>query len=159
MAFELDPPEMAGNIPADPIRRGAPDKKPKLGLFPKSGAAGNLRDAYAAAVTETADARAALIQITATHRAAEQAEGVAVTAWMQLNRPSADSVVRDYLKKEGALRESNVKAGLPANHRGTVAAHDSSPITQAALARGRHAGGNSQQAGVPLRSNLARRNI
>ena len=166
MAFDhLDPPELTSQgIPADPIKRGAPDRKPKpkLGIFPKPDGAIAPVDpsaAYTAAVQEVADARAALIQRTAEHRAAEAAEGVAVVAWMQLNRPSENSVTRDFLRKDGERKMANVAAGRPADYTGPVAGIDNSPISQAAKNRGRHAGGNRQAPGVPLRSNIARRNV
>ncbi len=183
MSFENDPPEFTGTKPgisADPIKRGMPEKKPlpvargKLGIFPeRSVPAGTLRPtadgpiapidpsaAHTAAVQELSDARAALIQITNAHRAAEEAEGVAVTAWMHLNRPSADSVIREYLAREGAMREANCKAGRDPGYRGEVPEASSQwPIQQAARNRGRHAGGSKQSPGVPLRSNIARRNV
>jgi hypothetical protein len=165
MAYENDPPEFTGTAPgisADPIQRGAPDrvKKPKLGIFPGKVATGNPSDDHKAAVQETFDARAALIQIQNQHRAAEEAEGVAVIDWMRLNRPSADSVTREYLAREGAMRQENCLAGRDPNYRGEAPEASSQwPIQQAARARGRHAGGNRQQAGVPLRSNISRRNV
>lgn len=166
MAYENDPPEFTGttrSIPADPVRKtqaataattAKPGSHAKVAIVAP-------RKAWLAATQETADARSALIQITASHRAAENAESDAMTAWMAhpLNRPNPDAVTRAYLAREGAMREANVKAGLPANHRGPVAATNRAPIEQAAIARGRHAGGTAQKAGVPLRSNIARRTV
>jgi len=155
-----EPEEFVGTdrkIPADPKSSPAPVVK-KPGSHSKH-AIKAPRLAWEAAVAETQAARTELIQATNAFRAAETAEGSAVAHWMSLNRPEPDKVVREYLAREGAMREQNVKAGRDANYRGAAPATSPWPIEQAALNRGRHAGGNKQTPGVPLRSNIARRNI
>ena len=119
------------------------------------------RKEYEAAQLETAAARDELIKATKANRKAEEAEGLALNAWNAhpLNRPDPDAVVRAYLAREGEMRAANVANGLPPNTRGPTAVMDMSPLSVAARNRGRHAGGNTQQAGTPLRSNIARRNI
>jgi hypothetical protein len=117
------------------------------------------RLAYEAAVLEVQAARIELEQVTAAFRKAEHDEGARIVEWGTLNRREPDAVLREYLAREGALRLENCLAGRPANQRGPVTPTDQSPITLAALNRGRHAGGNRLQAGTPLRSNVVRRGV
>ena len=157
--MSTDPEEFTGTgqtVRADPKPVAARATKP--GTHSRVAIVGP-RKAFEAAALETQAARVELLQAGNAHRDAERAEGSAVSEWCTLNRPEPDQVVREYLKREGEMRAANVAAGRPAGHRGPVAAHDESPITLAALARGRHAGGTAQKAGVPLRGNIARRTV
>jgi hypothetical protein len=155
-AIKANPPKPRAAVASTPVAPVAP----KPGSHAKVAIVGP-RKAWMAATQETADARTALIAATAAHRAAENAESDAMIAWSAhpLNRPSPDEVTRAYLQRETQMRIDNKAAGRPVDYRGAVAAHDPSPITQAALARGRHAGGTAQKAGTPLRGNTARRTV
>jgi hypothetical protein len=147
-----DPEERTGTgQKADP--KSTPVKKPnvKVPVVAVPGSQSAQRKAWEAASAETAAARVELIEATKAFRTGEHDEGAAMAAWSALNRPSPDAVVREYLKREGAMREANVAAGLPANQRGPVETPSQWPITLAAKARGR--------GGPPLRSPVARRVI
>jgi hypothetical protein len=116
------------------------------------------RLAYEAAVIETQSARVELQQAQDALRIASHAEGARVAEWVALNKPpDALSVTRAYLQREAEMRMANVANGRPVNDRGgPIVGSDPSPLGQAALNRGKHAGGNAQKAGTPLRSNIAR---
>jgi hypothetical protein len=169
MAYDPDPVEFIGS---DHKVRAVPKNPNLVAEMPpptpaKSGTTGHAKHAvkaprlaYEAAVLETQAARIELEQVTAAFRKAEHDEGARLVEWGSLNRRSPDAVIREYLRREGEMRAANVAAGRPANQRGpAVVSADQSPITLAALNRGRHAGGNRLQAGTPLRSNIARRHV
>ena len=158
-----DPPELTGNgqkadptagasVRVVPVGTTRPDTHPKHAIVAP-------RKAWEAAMIETAEARVELIDATAAHRTAETAEGAAVAAWMSLNRPDRDQLIRDHINRQAEIRLANKLAGRDPNYSGPVDGIDASPISQAAKARGRHAGGTAQQAGVPLRSNVAQRRV
>jgi hypothetical protein len=150
--------------PAPTVGAGAVASSPTVGEHPGSHPKiAHLRPKveYEKAVIDLADAR---LELNASHialRTAEKAEGACLAEWISLNpNPlNPNRLLRDNAVSSLATRHAAAAAGLDPNAGSTQTANPRSPIDRAALARGRHAGGNAQKAGTPLRSNVTRRTV